>query len=1104
MQRNDDSPIQPRRYKVGIDVGTNSVGLAAIDIDDDDNPVGLLNCETFTHDGGVDPSKRQEAITRKATSGVARRTRRLIKRRTERLRALDEWIEEQGWPIVDLQTLDDPYAPWKVRAQLAAGPKLSPVEFGEMFSMSLRHMARHRGWRSPYSKIESLFRPADHSDQYLALRDLVEEKTSYLAPDDATPAELLVESGVLGNEKLRGPSGLLGGKLMQSDNANELRMIAETQDLDDDLVKDAIRHVFAAKSPVGSATALTGKDSLPGQTSKPRASRASLAFQEFRIVAVLTNLRVQEDRSLRNLSSDELNSAAAFLMSDTAATQETGWDDVAKTLGLERGQLKGTAELGPEGERVSARPPINDVANRVLNSGVGALKNWWKSASVPEKSAMTRYLDNVSAECVDEESEVSVNDLVSSLSEEDLEKLDKIAMPSGRSPYSEDSLTRLTKTMLANRVDLHQARKQEFGVDDSWTPPAEPIGAPVGNPAVDRVLKIVARWLEAAERRWGPPVSVNIEHVRAGFTSEAVARDIDRDQNRRAAQNQKTFQTMQEQLGISSANSRSDLRRYLAIQRQHCACAYCGDTITFTSAEMDHIVPRSGPGSTNTRNNLVAVCRRCNHSKADIPFATWAASSQIAGVSLADATERVYSWLPDPSQNAREAKRFRSEVIARLKQTDADDPIDARSMESVAWMARELSHRIDSHFSAAGAVTETGVYRGSVTAEARKASGVEKKIQLIGGPGKSRLDRRHHAVDAVVIALMRPSVAKTLAQRTSMRQSEWDTREPNNWREYTGEEVGDRVLFNQWRQQMELVVELVNDALENDAIPVLTNTRLRLGNGRAHEDTVRGLTKKRLAEAFTAGEIDRASSPALWCALTRLPDFDTRKGLPPNPDREISVNGKLFSGTDEIGLFGSGAASIAVRGGYCELGDSVHHARIYRIPGKAKPTYAMLRVFSHDLLRHQREDLFSVPLAPQSVSVRGATLTLKKALASGDAEYIGWLVRGDEIRLDSSYLEGALPEEFWEAYPESHSWRVDGFADSGRLRLRPVLLAAEGLPEDSSEATRVIVERTGWRASVTAVFSCPRVNILRRNALGEARYGSGSGLPVSWRVENGI
>ena len=78
--------------------------------------------------------------------------------------------------------------------------------------------------------------------------------------------------------------------------------------------------------------------------------------------------------------------------------------------------------------------------------------------------------------------------------------------------------------MLTTDDDLHEARKTLFNVTDSWRPPADPIGEPLGNPSVDRVLKNVNRYLMNCQQRWGNPVSVNIEHVRSSFSSVAFAR----------------------------------------------------------------------------------------------------------------------------------------------------------------------------------------------------------------------------------------------------------------------------------------------------------------------------------------------------------------------------------------------------------------------------------------------------------------------------------------------------------------------------------------------------------------------------------------------------
>ena len=86
----------------------------------------------------------------------------------------------------------------------------------------------------------------------------------------------------------------------------------------------------------------------------------------------------------------------------------------------------------------------------------------------------------------------------------------------------------------------------EFKIPNDWASPALEIGERVGNPAVDRVLKATARWLNAAERQWGTPKSVNIEHVRDAFMSESSARKLDQDNQQRAKRNEEIVAEMQE------------------------------------------------------------------------------------------------------------------------------------------------------------------------------------------------------------------------------------------------------------------------------------------------------------------------------------------------------------------------------------------------------------------------------------------------------------------------------------------------------------------------------------------------------------------------------
>ena len=444
-------------------------------------------------------------------------------------------------------------------------------------------------------------------------------------------------------------------------------------------------------------------------------------------------------------------------------------------------------------------------------------------------------------------------------------------------------------------------------------------------------------------------------------------------------------------------------------------------------------------------------------------------------------------------------------------------------------MAVELRTRIEGFYRTRDeeSVPSVGVYRGQLTAEARKSSGFESRVNLIGGRGKTRFDRRHHAMDALVIALMNPSVSRTLALRVNMRDAQRIAGLEETWKNFYGKPGEASNRFESWRESMLRGVELFNIALSDNAIPFVENIRLRAGSSVIHDATVHSfcppktpdgeqiITKgygeqHRLGDALPVELIDRAETPALWTALTRCPDFDPKKGLPENLNRTISVNGTRVGPMELLNFFGSSAACLKVRGGYVELGSSIHHARIYRIDGK-KTAYAMVRVFQVDLLRLKDQDLFTTPLKPSTISMRTAEPKIRQALADGTATQIGWLVEGDELQIDTSKYSGGFIGEVLERYPEANSWRVAGFMNGTTLRLKPYLLSKEGFvdakqaektgQEITSEAVRKVVDAPGWLPAVNVFFGAGGVQVVRRNCLGEERWHSSVMLPVSMMLE---
>lgn len=1143
--------MKPRNYTIGIDVGLKSVGLAAVELDTDGMPLRILKAMSAIHDGGVDPNNAKNGDSRRLQAGIARRTRRMRRRRRARLARLDAKLRQFGYPIVDECTLQV-FDMWRIRAHAATEFIPNDEERACAVSIACRTIARHRGWRNPYHRDESLLGiDAPKSEQYQQLRENAMGKIGgeYI-PEDATPAQIVVavlavsQSPIVRirtsySKKHGHRAGLIADRLMQEDNAYELERILRMQQVPDDEARSLVLEVFEQKSPRGSAEKRVGKDPLA--PSESRALKASLAFQRYRIANMITNLRILDNDELRRLTIDEKQKIYNRLASQRIEKDLT-WGDVCKDLGIRRNVLKGVGALTADGdERVTSRPPQLTSLQRIAEVKDAKLKKallaWWKDHD-DAREAMIALLSNtvdIDAKREDPEYAEAVA-FIESLDDAQLTKLDAIDLPSGRAAYSVPTLTALTQRMLETDDDLHEARKAIFGVDDNWRPPQAEIGAPLGNAAVDRVLKLVNRFLMDAQKRWGKPSAVHIEHVRDGFSSVASAQRAQREYEQYIGKRTKMNQQLEEELRnrFSLEKVRPyDLRRLQAIQRQNGVCLYCGRDITFTTCEMDHIVPRKGAGSTNTRNNLAAVCEICNRMKSNTPFAVWAQTEDAKqrGVSLNGAIDRVKMFNAEGSSSAD--KIFRKEVIARLEQTEADEPIDNRSIESVAWMADELHRRIDWYFNSdrytgnlnddESAVAKVRVYAGSLTAEGRKASGIEGNIHFAAASSKTRLDRRHHAVDAAVIAMMTPAVALSLRIRSNMRKSWLDTGDKNlqtAWKDYPTEHDSGYASYQHWLAAMHVMLDLLNDALDNDRIPVMHAQRYTLGNSSVHKDTVKPLLRVSLGDAMDADLIRRASTPALYCALTRLPDYSAKTGLPADLNREIVVNGARFAAADAVTFFQGGGAQIKVQDGSADIGNAIHHARIYKCyeetaKGRAY-FYGMIRVFRTDLLRARHDDLFAYALPPQSVSMRYADPKVVEAVQNGRAEYKGYLVAGDEVEVTFGENKNDKIGTFVNFFTGCagvrdalvRRWVVSGFESSRLMNLRPAMMSVEGLdrifelhdaPESVKNDVRDIFARS-WRVSLSQISQL-ELRVIRRNAFGEKRFLSKNQMPTCWSCD---
>ncbi len=1087
-------------YRIGVDVGEKSVGFAAVEYDAEGMPTRVLSAVAHLHDGGMDPDTAKSPRSRLATAGVARRTRRLVRNRRRRLVRLDRLLNEMGY-ATPRREVPQTYEAWHARARLAIEFVADEDARNALLVLSIRHIARHRGWRNPWFKFTRL---ATSESPTKGLLDIIAHaRTTYLVDleDDATLGQVV--SAVIGQYiavrptkralASAEPGPVISTQVRQEDSLAELRRILSTQRVDEASAAAICESVFFQNAPTIPKDRVGRCALLPDEM---RASVSALEFQEYRIRSTVANLRIGRGDHARMLVEEEYDLVVEKLLG-WRQPDKPRWRDVAEWLGVPQRDLP-IPTIDDSGLTVA---PVDRTSTFIekrfsAKTDVGA---WWRTADAADRAELIEIVTDLSGQDTDL-ARPSVAALLDTLTDESQENLDKLELDPGRAAYSCEALRRLNDVMRRERCDLHDARKAAFDVADDWAPPRPTFDDPIEHPTVARVNVLVRRFLSTATLKWGLPDEVVVEHVRSAFMGPAALTEHSRTVTSNTRRRDQTKALLVEQ-GVERPSD-TDVRRYECVERQNCVCLYCGGTITMTTSELDHIVARAAGGS-GRRDNLVAVCRGCNADKGRQAFAAFAQRTNRAGVSLDEALERVRNWQKG-AMSLRQFAVLKRDVGIRLALTD-DEELDERSMESTAYAAREMRFRIESFLAAEASrlgldsTPQVSVYQGLITSEARKAGGVDDLLQLRVGTRKSRLDRRHHAIDAAVLTILRPAIAKTLTERNAIHRDNRDNGSRPEWREYQGRYPADQETFRAWQISIRQLADVLRAEVEADRVAVVRPLRLAPRAGSLHADTVGPLDKKAITEAFTADDVRRICDQALFSQLTT--ELAGQNQLPEDDQR----GNRLGWNTEKpVMLFPSNAPYIQVRGGSVAIGGTCHYARIYAWRAKSGFRFGMVRLFTGELakigLSARGIDLFTHELPLDSQAMRVAPPDLVRRIIQGEARQIGWITLGDEIELDPAHFsEGETTiAQFMREAPERR-WTLTGFYNSSQLSLAPALLAAEGTSDQTPEiVTKVLVaNRIPLRANV--VLGSPGCTIIRRTVLGRPRWKS-DGLPISWNV----
>lgn len=759
-----ERPIRGRlRYRLGLDLGSASMGWAILRLDADGAPDYLVRLGVRLFPSG---RNQKDGTSLAANRRLARQQRRRRDRLLRRKRRVLEKLTQHGlFPVAEearkaLKSLD----PYELRARGVRGT-LTPHELGR----AIFHLSQRRGFRSN----RRTDRTADAAKEKGKVATGIAILQAQLSEAGAeTLGELLCKRKAegKGTRARRFGEGAKAAYEFYVDRAmvaHEFDLLWERQkphqsDLLTDVARESIRDALFYQRPL--------KPVRPGKCSlEPSEERAPLALptvQRFRIAQEVNNIRIRETplSPERALTYEERR----VLLSQLWAGKDFKFTSQRKKLGL-------PADAVINLESAKRDRIKGNVVAHVLGHDDAYGKAWFDMPIEEQDATVAMLLDD---RLTDDEVRRRLSE-GASLHPEQIERVLNAALPDGYGrvsvkaihkllPWLEDEVLTYDKAVRAAgyaQTDtdgdgslpqlpyygIALERHVAFGSGDIRDTDEKRYGR-IANPSVHIALNELRKLVNAIIDRYGKPAEVVLELTRDIKLGWQKARDIEKEQAKKQQENEALREELRSLGQRPGAENLLRLRLFKELQRATGAstrCVYTGEQISqaqlFTNEiHIDHILPYSQTWDDSIANKV--LCKSsANRDKANqsphqafghspLPY-EWNAILQRAA-----ALPRNRFW------------RFEADAMERFSD---DDGFLARQLTDTAYMSRLAREYVR------GVCPQVWVTTGKLTGLLRAKWGLNSLLSH--DDLKNRLDHRHHAIDATVIACIDRAMVKRVA-----------------------------------------------------------------------------------------------------------------------------------------------------------------------------------------------------------------------------------------------------------------------------------------------------------------------------------------------------
>jgi CRISPR-associated endonuclease Csn1 len=773
-------------FVLGLDIGVSSVGWALLDRRNQ----RFVSAGVRIFDSGMDENKFAKG-EQGASNNVERRTARLhrrqLRRRAARQRELFVALQDAGllpaeprgaapearhtlWTDLDGRltaawgkriAAENPSVmapqhvlPYFLRAR-ALDHRLEPHELGR----ALYHLGQRRGYKSN--------RKDDSSPDLQSLEASKNRKKVSAAEDDTK--KVLVEIAGLEAE-IAASARTLGEFLSRMDPAAAR---IRTRHTGRAMFEDEFEKIWAAQAPhypqILTAELKARLHGLlfhqrPISAGKPgmcelephclRAEMCTLAAQRFRLVQKLNDLAVISAGGTREPLTPEQHARVSQRL-------EEGGDITFVQLRAFLGLPK-TAKFNLEVLDEEKKLPGNRT-NAVMLRAFG---DRWKTLSDSERKRIVRLW-------ADADYPADVERLATeqwSLAPDAARQLASQKSEKGYCKLSLHAISRLLDRMEAGEpFKTAEARlyPNRFSgeKEKDQLPPVAKVLPLIPNPAVLRALTELRKVVNHIIRQYGKPAQVRVELARdlkRSAKDRQRLMDVMEDNRKRRA---KVVARIQKEAGIQDPSGR-DIEKGLLFEELP-ECAYCGKTISFANLfsdaplfDVDHILPRSRFPD-NSFSNKTLACNTCNAQKTHrTPYEAFASDPERWPAMVARVSRKKKAGRHD-----RFALGWDKHQRFLLKTTEELADFSARHLADTRYITKLAARYLEELYGGRDRQVpwedqnQRCVFAssGMVTATLRKAWGLNAVLPQPEGAKnreeKKRIDHRHHAVDAMVIAL---------------------------------------------------------------------------------------------------------------------------------------------------------------------------------------------------------------------------------------------------------------------------------------------------------------------------------------------------------------